>query len=188
MKVYFVASIRGKSQFLENYKSIVGALRAGGLEVIENILKPTEKEVYALTDGGKIEYYKRVLKWISQADIVVAEASFSSLGVGYEISLALEKNKPVIVLYEEGQATHFLGGIQSDRLSLVKYTLVKLPSILKQAFEHSSAQMETRFNFFVPRRLVVYLDWISKNKRIPRAVYLRQLIRREMQRNRDFQS
>lgn len=188
MKVYFVASIRGKTRFLENYKQIVGFLQAKGFDIIENTLKPTEKEVYALSDRGKIDYYRKVLRWLSQVDLVVAEASFSSLGVGHEISLALEKNKPVIVLYETGQAPHFLQGIQSDRLIVVKYDLSDLSDVLLRALDRASAQTETRFNFFLPRKLIVYLDWISKKKRLPRAVYLRQLIRSEMQRNREFQS
>jgi len=184
MKVYFVASIKGKIRYLQHYKKVIQALENIGVDIIEHTLQPSEKEVYSLTDEGKIGHYKKVLGWIGQADVIVAESSYASLGVGYEISLALEKGKPVIVLHEEGNAPHFLEGIQSDKLMIVKYDLEHLEDILERALEVSAEVMDTRFNFFISRKLTLYLDWISQKKRIPRAVYLRQLIRREMRNTR----
>ena len=186
MKIYFVGSISGKDRYLKHYQKIISSLKQLGHEVSEITLEPTKEYVYGMSDEKKVEQYKRVLKWISDADVVVAEGSYSSMGVGYEISLALEKGKPVIVMYEEGQSAHFLEGIESDRLAITKYRIENLDKVLEDALDFSSKQRDTRFNFFISRRLSSYLDWISRKRRIPRAVYLRQLIRKEMQRKREF--
>ena len=39
MKVYFVASIKGKSKYLENYKAIIKVLKDQGVSLIPEFLK-----------------------------------------------------------------------------------------------------------------------------------------------------
>lgn len=55
------------------------------------------------------EIHDRDLDWINEADAVVAEVTNPSLGVGYEISYAVQNKKPVLAL--------FRGGEQGKRLS-----------------------------------------------------------------------
>ncbi len=187
MRVYFTASMLGRDKYIGNYIQIVKVLREKGIEVYEQTTKVSRNYVHReISDQDKIKYYKQVLRWLNQADVVVVEASYSSLSIGHEISLALERNKPVIVLYCEGDAPHFLIGVQSEKLIVQKYKLGKLREVLAATIDEAIERRETRFNFFIPRRLVVYLDWISKKRRVPRAVYLRQLLRREMERNKDY--
>lgn len=188
MKIYFIGSISGKEKYLENYQKIVGTLESQGHTVIENTLKPSQEYVYdEITDDEKVKYYKQVLKWINKADVVVAEASHSSLSVGHEISVALEKSKPVVVLYTEGNAPHFLEGITSDRLIIENYNMNNLASVLNASVDYASDQQDTRFNFFISPKIANYLDWISKSKRLPRAVYLRNLIEDHMTDNQEYQ-
>lgn len=186
MKVYFLGSISGKRKYLDNYKAIVDALRATGVDLIENTLEPTEEYVHSLNDEEKVGYYKKVLGWINKADIVVAEGSFPSIGVGFEISLAIEKGKPVVVLCQDEEASHFLEGLESEKVSVIKYTLDTIHEVIKDALDYASDQVDTRFNFFISPKHQNYLDWISKNKRIPRAVYLRRLIEKDMEDNDEY--
>lgn len=186
MKIYFVGSISGKEQYLENYQAIIKTLHDAGHEVLENTIEPSKKYVYSLSDEGKIEQYKNVLKWISSADLIVAEGSFSSMGVGYEISLALEKGKPVLVLFEEGHAPHFLEGIQSEKLLIEKYDRANLGDILKVGIDFLSDQQDTRFNFFISPKHQHYLDWVAKHRKIPRAVFLRKLIEDDMNKHSEY--
>lgn len=186
MKIYFVGSISGKEQYIDNYKVIITALKKVDHEVMENTIEPSKNYVYSLSDEGKIEQYKNVLRWITTADMVVAEASFSSMGVGYEISLALEKGKPVLVLYEEGHAPHFLEGIRSDKLLIEKYTKNNLEEVIQAGVEYLSDQQDTRFNFFISPKHQHYLDWVAKHRKIPRAVFLRNLIDEEMYQDKGY--
>lgn len=188
MKVYFLGSISGKKRYLENYRQIVEALKELKVDLTENTLKPTETYIQSLDDEGKIDYYRQVLKWINEADVVVAEASYPSIGVGHEISLALEKSKPVVVLYEGGDAPHLLEGMQSEKLTVLEYKLDEVKQVVKDAIDYASEQMDTRFNFFIAPKHQNYLDWISRNKRVPRAVHLRRLLERDMAQNKEYQA
>lgn len=48
------------------------------------------------------EIHKRDIELLKEADIVVAEVTIPSLGVGYEIGVAVENKKPVLCLYRPG--------------------------------------------------------------------------------------
>lgn len=184
MKAYFVASVSGRGKYLNNYSKIVKVLKDSGTIVSENIIESSKEGVYSLTDEQKVKYYKQVLKWISKADYVVAEVSYPSIGVGYEISLALEKMKPVIVLHEKGDSPHFLKGINSEKLLIVRYKLDSLRKTLLDTIDSATEQMDSRFNFFISPKISNYLDWIARKKRIPRAVYLRRLIEKDIKKGK----
>lgn len=189
MKVYFVGSITGKKQYLGNYRRIVEALKKQGVDVTENTLDPSEDYVKSLSDEGKVEYYKKVLNWINAADIIIAEGSYQSIGVGHEISLAIGKGKPVVVLHQKGTyAAHFLEGLQSDKLMVLQYDLDELEAVVKEATDYAAEQVDTRFNFFISPRHQHYLDWISRKRMVPRAVHLRNLLERDMEVNREYQA
>jgi len=188
MKAYFVGSIKGRENYLNNYKRIIDHLVKNKIIVIEDTLRPSSDEVYSLSDKDKIAYYKQVLKWINDADVTIAEVSHPSIGVGYEISQAVEKEKPVIILYSNNEAPHFLEGIQSDKVILVQYTSDDLEDSLTAALEMASSKIDTRFNFFISPKIGNYLDWVSKKKKLPRAVYLRKLIEEDMKKNREFEA
>ena len=135
MNIYFVASIYGREKHLTHYQAIVKTLRKFGHNVVEDTLQPSYDEVYGLSSKQKVDFYKQVLKWIADSDVVVAETSHPSLGVGHEISIALERGKGVIVLYTDGQAPHFLEGLESDKLLIQRYTDSSLAKTLNKSLD-----------------------------------------------------
>lgn len=189
MTIYFTASILQKDLYEEHYKKIVAALEAQGHKVLhEHITNVTLGQVYAAnTDSERISYYRKVQQWIAKADIVVAEMSFpSTVNIGHEVSMALEKGKAVIGLYVKGKESLFLRGVQADRFLYEQYDVESLPAILKSAIDYAQDQSDTRFNFFISPSLLQYLDWISQSKKIPRSVYLRMLIEHDRENNDEY--
>jgi hypothetical protein len=192
MKIYFTAAIYAKDKYGKYYEQIVNAIESLGHTVQHKHITDTNfDELKMLVSKQTIEekdrFYKQVLKWINMSDIVVIEASFpSSLNIGHEITLSLEKGKPVIVLYKKGFDSIFLNGLHSDKLFLVEYTDENITETVKDSIDYAKDQSDTRFNFFLPPSLMSYMDWISEKRKIPRSVYLRELIERDRERNREF--
>ena len=190
MKVFFIASIHGKRKFENNYRAIIDYFRSAGHTIeAEHVLGVVGKDLESWDDEKDLRFHKSILTGIKGADIVVAELSYSSVSVGYLVSVAVESGKPTIALYSGEEVPHLLTLLeQSENFQVIYYSDIReikkeIPNLVNNAMERK----DSRFNFFVPRRLLVYLDWISKNKRIPRAVYLRQLITREMMRSREYE-
>jgi len=188
MKIYFSAAIIFNEKRGKIYSQIVKTLSDSGHKVLTyGVTDSNIDDIMDQSEDKRVEHYHQVTRWIAEADLVVVEASFpSTLHIGHEIGLALEKGKPVIVMYEKGFSPFFLTGNSSDKLFLVEYTNATVSMVLKDAIEYASEQSDTRFNFFVSPSIVNYLDWVSKKRRLPRAVYLRKLIEEEMKNNTDY--
>ena len=188
MRIYFTASITAMDKYRVHYEKIIEYLRREGYDVQADHILKAELEVREHQDDEqKVNYYRNFLKSVGVSDIVVAEASYpSTVHIGHEISIALGKGKPVIVLYLKGKEPIFLKGITNDKLLMVEYTLETLESELKYVLEEAKEGMDVRFNFFVSPKIVAFLDWVAKKKKMPRAVYLRRLIEEDMGKNKDF--
>jgi len=175
MKIYFTASVAGKKKLKKEYQAIVEALEKLGFQVKELVLS-----------GEKETSFSKISRLIKKADLVVAEVSFPSVSVGQEISLALESNKPVLALFKEGIKTTLLEINSDERLQLISYNLKKIKKVLKEAIADISRKIDMRFNFFIPPEIINYLNWIAKKRRIPRSVYLRSLIEKDMKNDLQF--
>ncbi len=188
MKIYFSAAILYKKNKEDTYRKIISILKKNNYQVLSyGVLDKEIDVILKQTDKQRIEFYNSVIKWINECDLMITEASFpSTIHIGHEISLAIEKNKPVIALHEKGKEPFFLKGINTDKLFLVEYDLDNLEREIKQGIDYAKDQMDTRFNFFISPKIGNYLDWIAKKKKTPRAVYLRKLIEENMEENQDY--
>lgn len=98
MKIYFAGSIRGGRDDAVLYHRIVTLLAQYGEVLTEHVgdtRLPGDGEE-GCSDGA---IFERDTGWLAQADVVVAEATMPSHGVGYEIARAEALGKPVLCLY-----------------------------------------------------------------------------------------
>ena len=105
MNVYFAAPIRGDRSKIETNKYIVNFIKERGHEVLtDHTVKEKEKLIEIENNFGSTNIYKRDMKWIDECDILIAEATAPSFGVGYEVGYMLGsedlRNKKVIILFD----------------------------------------------------------------------------------------
>lgn len=189
MRVFFSAPINGRELYEQNYKKIVDDLKSRGFKVqSDHVLNVDKNKLQEISDRSRIEYYRKLVRWISESDFIIAEVSRSSVSIGHEITLALEKGKNVIALSCVSRGPAILLALKSEKLQMVKYNLNDLHSVLDKAIEKARSKTDIRFNFFVSPEINEYLDWISRVKRIPRAVYLRGLLEKDMAKTKEFKT
>ena len=100
MKIYFACSITGGREDQQIYQEIVTALLEDGHEVPTALLAtPHVMVMEEVIDPGEV--YQRDITWIDSSDLLIAEVSTPSHGVGYEIGYALNREKRVICLYKK---------------------------------------------------------------------------------------
>jgi len=96
-KIYFACSIMGGGD-TSQYLSIIKAIKNADAEVISEVFAHD-----AINLGGSPlpadEIYARDIAMIHNADMVIAEVSNPSLGVGYELAYAERFQKPLLALY-----------------------------------------------------------------------------------------
>lgn len=100
-KVYFGASISGGRDHAHTYADIVAYIKDCDALVLSEIF--ADPSLSAETGHTKEmtlrEIWQRDVDWINQADVVIAEVTQPSLGVGYEIGLAESLKKPILALF-----------------------------------------------------------------------------------------
>ncbi len=121
MNIYFSCSITGGRDDQHIYQQMVEFMAAQGHEVPTAHLSKAE----VLEDErviSPLDVYRRDEKWVNECDVLIAEVSTPSHGVGYEIALALLQEKPVLCCYQAGRkVSKMLLGNTSPTLSLYAY-------------------------------------------------------------------
>lgn len=181
MNVYFTASIVGKKEYLSNYLTIVEMLSKRGFTVqADHILNMTESAINLETRENRLRFHRRLENWIQKADFIVVESSFPSISVGYEISLALQYRKPVLILYSVGDPPSLFAYHSDERIVCEKYTKTSLTQIIDDFINYVHGSADTRFTFFITPQIAAYLEKVSKKKKMPKSVWLRRLIEEHM--------
>ena len=100
---------------------MVAAMLAAGHEVPTAHL--SSPEVIDLEKISKpVEIYTRDMRWLEECDVVVAEVSTPSHGVGYEIAVGLAMQKPVLCCHERGKrVSKIITGNTNPTLRVVEY-------------------------------------------------------------------
>lgn len=183
MIAYFTASIVGKKHYLTQYKHILSILKEKGIKcTADHIINASEDEIRMETREERLAFQDKLENWINTADFLIVEASFPSISVGYEISLALHRNKPVLVLYCNGDAPSLLAHHRDEKLVCERYTDQTLPEIINDFVNYVEGASDTRFTFFITPTQNAYLEKKSKEQKLPKSVYLRKLIEADMKR------
>lgn len=103
MKIYFAGSIRGGREDRDLYAEIIDMLKNYGEVLTEHIADKNISHMGQIEMTAE-EIYNKDMAWLKEADIVIAEVTQVSLGVGYEIGHAENLGKKIICLYRPNSA------------------------------------------------------------------------------------
>ena len=100
-KVYFAASIRGGRVDADLYKRIIDYIKKTDIVLTEHIGK-SNMSLKAQTLAIDTRIYERDTAWLKSCDLLIAECTCPSLGVGYELAYAEAHHIPVYIFYNKG--------------------------------------------------------------------------------------
>jgi len=106
MRIYLACTVRGDRGGVAAGRAICERLQRGGHDVLTTHLLADNVETAeaALTER---QVYERDLDWLTTCDVLVAEASGSSYGVGFEVGYVLGRaavsGQRVVLLYDRGR-------------------------------------------------------------------------------------
>lgn len=121
MKIYFSASISGGRKYLDIYKKIVAYLKQKGHEVLTDHI--IVDNIFDFENQWRPkEIFERDIRFLNECDVVIAEVSNPSLGVGYEICYALEHKISTLCIYQPDIfVSRMIVGNTSSYLTLFEY-------------------------------------------------------------------
>lgn len=124
MKIYVSGSIYGGTQKIDTYKILIEELEKYGEVLNKEIADPNTiaNEVYK-----KDEYiFKDLEEKLIIADVIGAEVSIPSLGVGYELGFSDKLNKKIIAIYDKNYTEKVTTMIRGNkRITLIPYQRIE---------------------------------------------------------------
>lgn len=135
MTIYFAGAIRGGRGDQALYLDIIDRLQDYGTVLTEHV--GDANLVEGSENAADCDIHDRDLDWLRSADVLVAEVTTPSLGVGYEIGRAVEWGTRVICLYRPSDGKRLSGMIAGcNQLSVHEYShLADVDRILQKALK-----------------------------------------------------
>ncbi len=103
MRIYLACTVRGDRGGVVAGRTICERLQQHGHEVLTTHLLADDVND-AESQLSEAQAYRRDLEWLSRCDVLVAEASGSSYGVGFEVGYVLgrarDTGQRVVLLYD----------------------------------------------------------------------------------------
>ena len=97
-KIYFAGSIRGGREDAKLYQRIISHISKSNKVLTEHIGNPhIDSAEKGMTDQ---DIYEQDTAWLRECDMVIAECTTPSHGVGYEMAYAEAIKKPVHIFYD----------------------------------------------------------------------------------------
>jgi nucleoside 2-deoxyribosyltransferase len=120
VKIYISGSIYGGREKVETYKKLISNLETYG-EVFDKQIAE-EKVIENEQFQNDEEIFLELEKNLKSVDVLFAEITIPSLGVGYELGLADALNKKIIAIYDETITPKVSTMIRGNkRIKLISY-------------------------------------------------------------------
>ena len=99
-KIYFAGSIRGGRADAELYRRMIEYIQKTDIVLTEHVGNLALSKIEGEEDR-EAAIYEQDTAWLRESDLVIAECTTPSLGVGYELAYAERFGKPVYIFYDK---------------------------------------------------------------------------------------
>ena len=127
MKIYLACTVRGDRGAVAGLRSLVAALETEGHTILTSHLLKDDVET-AESQLTERDVYLRDVEWLDACDLLIADASGSSFGVGFEVGYILARSEHtgqrVVLLYRAdriGAISRLIVGNAHPRCQVIAY-------------------------------------------------------------------
>ena len=132
-KVYFACAIRAGGD-TSNYRALLASIKSASGDILSEIFV-NDAIQYGGSPLPEPAIYKRDITMIQEADVIIAEVTNPSLGVGYELGYAESLKKPILCLFDTASERKLSAMILGNpAIEIALYTPDSLPDDAIAAF------------------------------------------------------
>lgn len=183
MNIYFTCSTSSLETEYKEYKKLIKHIENLG----HTILYPWIDEAYKNLKKNKLGdlelYYQKKVEAISESDVVIAEGSLKSFTVGHQITIALNKAIPVLLLYKirpTDSQEPYAEGIKSKWIHKYSYKNDNeaLEIIEKFLDTYCGKDKKYRFHLVITQQENKILEGIAEKTKKTKTQIIRDLIKK----------
>lgn len=195
MKIYFTCSTAQFEKYEHLYFLIRDFLVDEGHLLTRDWLPHTANKINKAIDLSNYDVksiYKQCIKAIREADLVIIEDTVSNFSTGHQITLALEMQKPTLVLWSEKKHKHFnmmfIHGVESDYLEVKEYNENNIKEIIISFInKYEKINQKNRFHLVLNNMERNYLDWGQFKYNKSRTKLIREAIKYSIEKDEGYQ-
>lgn len=194
MKIFLTSTTAEFLKYKKNYFKVRQVLIDEGHILTRDWIPHAEKRI---SQGVKYQnpqdFFPKVMQALDEAEAIVVEDTVSNFSTGFAITYAIQRRKPILVLWFKEKNKHFkdtfLHGITDNYLEIKTYTLKNIDEILKSFLKkYENSKEKNRFHLVIDGVERKYLDWIHFNKNLSRTEIIRKAIRGELENDQEYQN
>ncbi len=199
MKIFFGASTSRFPEFKDYYTAIRDLLVEDGHVITRDWLNMYKNDF--LNNPKRFDFafekapvYEAVLKAAMEAEMLIFEDTVSSFSNGHLMTLALQRQKPVLVMWIKGKKktylkTSFIHGIKSDYLQISEYSMENYRDVVRSFInKYEKHYQRHRFNLVIDEVEKKYLDWASHKYNKTRTRLIKDAIRSKLEHDDEYKS
>jgi hypothetical protein len=187
MIIHFTSARASVVEDIKTLRRIVSIIHSLGHVLARDWIEPQHhlsmNETNAAVPPEQI--YKQSMDAVERADLIIAEGSQKSFGLGMQVSAAMNKKKPVLFLVrQDAQAYESImsQGVTDPLFTRRIYDADTLEKAITEFIKDNTiAAKDLRFNFVIDRQLYNHIRWKSFNDRKTKAEVVRELLLRDME-------
>lgn len=198
MKIHFGCSTSELETYSKNYIDICNVIRNLGHTITRDWIDHAVKTLPDYRKGklkiDRVNIYNKAVQSIYASDAVVIEGTVSSFSIGHQVTLALNKNKPTLVLIYSGSSqkknklqSSFIHGIKSPFLTVVKYSNIEDLQRIFSRFLNETMTASIKFNIVLSKAINIYLDWASFFYKKNKSEFIRDIIVKHMKQDSEYE-
>lgn len=189
MKVWFGTTSAEILKYYPYYSRIRDYIREKNNEILFDWLNNAYFSVKKLGINRKRdikEIYKQVIDAIDSADVCIIEYTIPNFSSSHQITYALQKRKPTLVMRLQKDNKNFIGSyldaIDSEYLVVENYNLKNYKKIIDNFLQdYAPKENLKRYNIVLSSRHNQYLNQLCAKTKLSRSEVIRQAIERMME-------
>lgn len=186
LRIFFTASFYGKEKFQRYYNLVLKKIEENDVEVIGtekgNYLDLLSESIKKQIKDKRLIHYEAIRKGISWCDAVILEISNEDFQLGHEATLAIQSKKHVLCLSTKED---FSQKIRNKFFYAARYNEYNIGDVIRNFLQEvQRKRYSERFNCFLSRKQLEYLEEASKNEGKNKSEFLRGLIEADFMKNK----
>jgi len=189
MKVFFTCSTRSINKYADFYRATRNEILKLGYQLsrdwIDYSINVAQRKI---PDIPSHTLYRDVMSAIVVADVVAIDATIRSMPIGHQLTYALQKGKPVLVLRHKSKGEDleklFIEGSQVKDLLVAEYENIDdIKKQLQRFFKKYEDKSVRRFNLVIIGAEDSYISWAAFNYKKTKTEIIQEAIDKMMERD-----
>lgn len=191
MKVFFSCSTGNLLDHKDDYLAIVDSIEHNGHTITRDWLrKAVEQTQNGESRNTRSDLYTKVMSAISQSDAIVFDCTVRSMGIGHQLTYALDKSKPTLLLFKKNSNNNedfFITGSKSSFLTIKNYTSKKeIPELVKSFLVKNLSKPKVRFQLVLDKVQNDFIEWASYRYKRNKSEIIKSAIDRIASEDKDY--